>query len=234
MLDGSNKFACEECSKRAQRCRDKKRSSTTAGERNKEGGDDASQDDECKGAEAAKQKEPIRTVYTVATKQLLISLAPPVLTLHLKRFQQARFSLRKITTHVEFPLELNLAPFCSRSGRTRADSEGRVLYSLYGVIHHSGNMNSGHYTAYVKVSEPSVKGLYDSITDMSELVDFIQNMWTGNAETRQPHSTCRHEPAPDGQWYHVSDTSVSPVPETQILKSQAYMLFYRRLPLCSR
>ncbi|XP_068698899.1 ubiquitin carboxyl-terminal hydrolase 16-like isoform X2 [Montipora foliosa] len=234
LLDGSNKFACEECSKRAQRaqgCRNKKGSSTTAGERNKEG---ASQEDECKGAEAAKQKEPIRTVYTVATKQLLISLAPPVLTLHLKRFQQARFSLRKITTHVEFPLELNLAPFCSRSGRTRADSEGRVLYSLYGVIHHSGNMNSGHYTAYVKVSEPSAKGLYDSITDMSELVDFIQNMWTGNAERRQPHSTCRHEPAPDGQWYHVSDTSVSPVQETQVLKSQAYMLFYRRLPLCSK
>ena len=40
LLDGSNKFACEECSKRAQsaqRCRNKKGSSTTAGERNKEG-----------------------------------------------------------------------------------------------------------------------------------------------------------------------------------------------------
>lgn len=58
-----------------------------------------------------------RTVYTVASKQMLISLAPPVLTLHLKRFQQARFTLRKLTKHVDFPLELNLAPFCSRSGK---------------------------------------------------------------------------------------------------------------------
>ena len=79
--------------------------------------------DEPKGAKAVKSSTSKkkdakhRTVYTVASKQLLISLAPPVLTLHLKRFQQARFTLRKLTKHVDFPLELNLAPFCSRSGR---------------------------------------------------------------------------------------------------------------------
>lgn len=56
-------------------------------------------------------------MYTVASKQMLISLAPPVLTLHLKRFQQARFTLRKLTKHVDFPVELNLGPFCSRSGK---------------------------------------------------------------------------------------------------------------------
>ncbi len=86
--------------------------------------------DEPKGAKAGKSsKNKIkdskhRTVYTIASKQLLISLAPPVLTLHLKRFQQARFTLRKLTKHVDFPLELNLAPFCSRSGKV---SEGRWI-----------------------------------------------------------------------------------------------------------
>ena len=83
--------------------------------------------DECKGAKAAKKKETKQqTVYTVATKQLLISLAPPVLTLHLKRFQQARFTLRKLTKPVEFPLQLNLAPFCSRNGKV---SENGTFYS---------------------------------------------------------------------------------------------------------
>ena len=83
--------------------------------------------DECKGAKAAKKKEnKQQTVYTVATKQLLISLAPPVLTLHLKRFQQARFTLRKLTKLVEFPLQLNLAPFCSRNGKV---SENGTFYS---------------------------------------------------------------------------------------------------------
>ena len=63
-------------------------------------------------------------MYTVASKQMLISFAPPVLTLHLKRFQQARFTLRKLTKHVDFPLELNLAPFCSKSGKV---SQGRWI-----------------------------------------------------------------------------------------------------------
>ena len=109
-----------------------------------------------------------------------------------------------------------------------------MLYSLYGIVQHSGNMNSGHYTAYVKVKEAPVKGLSDRITNMNELTDFIRNMWTGKAETKQRNSVFHHEPAPDGQWFHVSDSSVSAVPETKVLKSQAYMLFYGRLPLCGR
>ncbi len=32
----------------------------------------------------------------------------------------------------------------------------RVLYSLYGIVEHSGTMRSGHYTAYVK-SRPSTR-----------------------------------------------------------------------------
>lgn len=54
-----------------------------------------------------------RHVYTNAKKQMLISLAPPVLTLHLKRFQQAGFNLRKVNKHITFPEILDLAPFCT-------------------------------------------------------------------------------------------------------------------------
>lgn len=35
------------------------------------------------------------------------------------------------------------------------DSDGRLLYSLYGVVEHHGNMAGGHYVAYVRV-RPSV------------------------------------------------------------------------------
>lgn len=31
-----------------------------------------------------------------------------------------------------------------------AEENTRVLYSLYGVVEHSGTMRSGHYTAYAK------------------------------------------------------------------------------------
>ena len=118
--------------------------------------------------------------------------------------------------------------------QNRADSEGQVLYSLYGVVQHSGNMNSGHYTAYVKVSEPPAKGLFDKITNMKDLTDFVSNMWTTDTHKKQRNSRTFHEPASAGQWFHVSDSSVSTVPETKVLKCQAYMLFYGRLPLSSR
>ncbi|XP_051722005.1 ubiquitin carboxyl-terminal hydrolase 45 isoform X3 [Ctenopharyngodon idella] len=52
-------------------------------------------------------------VYTSARKQMLISALPPVVTLHLKRFHQAGMNLRKVNRHVDFPLMLDLAPFCS-------------------------------------------------------------------------------------------------------------------------
>ncbi len=33
----------------------------------------------------------------------------------------------------------------------------RVLYSLYGIVEHSGSMRGGHYAAYVKVRTPQRK-----------------------------------------------------------------------------
>ena len=66
--------------------------------------------------------------------------------------QQCGSSLRKINKHVEFPLLLDLAPFCSSSCQTIQPGQDKVLYSLYGVVEHSGRMSGGHYVAFVKVS----------------------------------------------------------------------------------
>nr|XP_058921417.1 ubiquitin carboxyl-terminal hydrolase 16 isoform X5 [Kogia breviceps] len=119
-------------------------------------------------------------VYTNAKKQMLISLAPPVLTLHLKRFQQ-----------------------------NVAEENTRVLYSLYGVVEHSGTMRSGHYTAYAKARSAN--------SHLSNLVlhgDILQDF--------EMEST-------KGQWFHISDTHVQAVPTTKVLNSQAYLLFYERI-----
>lgn len=35
----------------------------------------------------------------------------------------------------------------------------------------------------------------------------------------------------DGQWYYISDSQVSAVSENKVLSSQAFLLFYERLPL---
>lgn len=96
-----------------------------------------------------------KTVYTNATKQFLISSPPAVLILHLKRFQVgARFMFRKIVKTVSFPVLLDIAPFCGSKVKKLPNinpHQKKLLYSLYGIVEHSGGMHGGHYVAYVKV-----------------------------------------------------------------------------------
>ncbi|XP_077976954.1 ubiquitin carboxyl-terminal hydrolase 16-like [Glandiceps talaboti] len=115
-----------------------------------------------------------KIMYTNASKQLLIFHPPPILTLHLKRFQQAGYSLRKVNRHVDFPLTLDLAPFCSENCKDVADGKNRILYSLYGVVEHSGGLQGGHYTAYVKVRQPSQR-----------LLRFVQVIQNGRNPKKQ-------------------------------------------------
>lgn len=86
-----------------------------------------------------------KTVYTNATKQFLISSPPAVLILHLKRFQVGmRGMFRKITKHVEFQTTLDLAPFCASKVKLLSHvrrHQKKLLYSLYGIVEHSGSMH---------------------------------------------------------------------------------------------
>ncbi|XP_006753720.1 PREDICTED: ubiquitin carboxyl-terminal hydrolase 16 isoform X3 [Myotis davidii] len=161
------------------------------------------------GAPKANLKGEKKHVYTNAKKQMLISLAPPVLTLHLKRFQQAGFNLRKINKHIKFPEILDLAPFCTAKCKNVAEESTRVLYSLYGVVEHSGTMRSGHYTAYAKARTANSR-----LSDLVLRGDVPQDF--------EMEST-------KGQWFHVSDSHVQAVPTAKVLNSQAYLLFYERI-----
>jgi len=114
-------------------------------------------------------KRKTKVFYTNATKQFLIKEAPRILTLHLKRFEQRAFNLVRIAKNVSFKATLDLAPFCtsdckigkehkaSKDGENLLKEEEKpskmeVLYDLYAVVVHRGNLNSGHYTAYVKLT----------------------------------------------------------------------------------
>lgn len=146
-----------------------------------------------------------KNVYTDALKQMLISSPPPVLTLHLKRFQQVGYSVCKVNRHVQFPQVLDLAPFCSTNCKGVEEGEVQVLYSLYGIVEHSGTMRSGHYTAFVKTRP--------------------QNHTTLLNGTAAPGETV----PPRGSWFHISDSNVQPVTEAKVQSAQAYLLFYERI-----
>lgn len=182
LLMGNNKLLCEDCTEKKQKCQKE-----TSSAEKKAGG-----------------------VYTNARKQLLISAVPAILILHLKRFHQAGLSLRKVNRHVDFPLTLDLAPFCAASCKNISVGE-KVLYALYGIVEHSGSMRGGHYTAYVKVRVPS-RELSESMTARKPVPGL-----------KEPDSEL------GGHWVHVSDTYVQVVPESRALSAQAYLLFYERI-----
>ncbi|XP_046609099.1 ubiquitin carboxyl-terminal hydrolase 16 isoform X2 [Neodiprion virginianus] len=172
-----------------------------------------------------------KMVCCPSTKQYLISKAPAVLILHLKRFQMQRVVFRKVTKHVAFPPMLDLAPVCR-------GYSGPRLYALYGVVEHSGTLHGGHYVAYVKSRQPlgpnDPRWSFLPDKDTQDTDDGSANINSNDSEGEEAAaifpSTC--EPPP-GRWYFVSDSRyeilVMEVDETRVLQSQAYLLFYERI-----
>lgn len=121
-----------------------------------------------------------------ATTQMLVGTAPPVLVVHLKRFQPGVRG--KIAAHVAFPDRLTLRAFMPRATAATAPT-----YRLCAVVVHrdlAGFVLFGHYVAYVRAS--------------------------------------------DGTWHLADDARVTPVPASQVLAAQAYILVYQQVPARTR
>ena len=56
-------------------------------------------------------------MFADADKRFLIKRLPPVLTLHLKRFEQRGMRATKNNRHVAFPCLLDMAPFCTQDSK---------------------------------------------------------------------------------------------------------------------
>uniref|UniRef100_H3ABN0 Ubiquitin carboxyl-terminal hydrolase 21 n=1 Tax=Latimeria chalumnae TaxID=7897 RepID=H3ABN0_LATCH len=79
-----------------------------------------------------------------STKKLTIQRFPKILVLHLNRFSTTRYSIKKCSVYVEFPLQgLNLRDFAT-------EKAGNAVYNLYAVCNHSGTVHGGHYTAHCR------------------------------------------------------------------------------------
>lgn len=98
------------------------------------------------------------------------------------------------------------------------------MYSLYGVVIHGGSMRGGHYTAYVRVR-----------TEIQ-----LDRIRTSNSETETTDNDVIHHEqqqhlfdyssTENSQWYYISDSHVSKASGDDVLQSQAYLLFYEKLP----
>ncbi|RFU73795.1 ubiquitin thiolesterase [Trichoderma arundinaceum] len=90
----------------------------------------------------------------VATKQVFIESLPPVLILHLKRFQfdAEGHGTVKIWKKIGYPLELEIPrEALSRQKRQNLDDGSMPRYKLISVVYHHGkNASGGHYTVDVR------------------------------------------------------------------------------------
>lgn len=180
----------------------------------------------CTAREKKGQQSSSKMVCTSSTKQYLISQVPPVLILHLKRFQMQRVDFRKVLKHVSFPMLLDLAPVCKGHKKPR-------VYALYGVVEHSGTVHGGHYVAYVKTRlplSPDDPRWSFLPKDKNSKADEESNSSSSDSEGEEASAkaTSVIEPPP-GRWYYVSDSRVSEVDENTVLQRQAYLLFYERI-----
>lgn len=83
-----------------------------------------------------------------AKKGVIFESFPQVLHLQLKRFEYdfQRDMMVKVNDRYEFPEVFDAAPYLSDS----ADKTEPYVYHLHGVLVHSGDMNAGHYYAFIK------------------------------------------------------------------------------------
>ncbi|KAL3335872.1 hypothetical protein AABB24_031873 [Solanum stoloniferum] len=86
-----------------------------------------------------------------AKKGALFIDFPPVLQLHLKRFEydNMRGNDSKINDPYEFPLQLDLDRENGKYLSPEADRTVRNLYTLHSVLVHGGSVTGGHYYAFI-------------------------------------------------------------------------------------
>ncbi|KAK8942800.1 Ubiquitin carboxyl-terminal hydrolase 13 [Platanthera zijinensis] len=87
-----------------------------------------------------------------AKKGVLFTDFPPVLQLHLKRFEYdfMRDTMVKINDRYEFPLQLDLDRDTGKYLSPDVDRSVRNLYTLHSVLVHSGGVHGGHYYAFIR------------------------------------------------------------------------------------
>ncbi|KAI0124385.1 ubiquitin carboxyl-terminal hydrolase [Xylariales sp. AK1849] len=86
--------------------------------------------------------------YQDANKGVIFTSFPEVLHLHLKRFEYdlQRDAMMKVNDRFEFPDTFDAAPYLEKD----ADVSESWIYKLHGVLVHSGDLNAGHYYAFLK------------------------------------------------------------------------------------
>ncbi|KAJ7638629.1 hypothetical protein FB45DRAFT_903402 [Roridomyces roridus] len=178
------------------------------------------------------KSKPKPVIMRPAFKRYLIAVPPPVLVIHLKRFQQVSKTMisfsngfKKLDDYVTFPEMLDVTPFLApkkedyglrgngRTGGAKRKETERCMYRLYAVVVHIGNM--GHYVAFVAL--PTAQ-------------DYC------NHSQGRRHPDAEHQQAPRQNLQRRSGSGRTSVTRLvrlctleEVLKAKAYICMYERV-----
>eukprot|EP01043_Picozoa_sp_COSAG02_P059785 COSAG02_NODE_7680_length_2897_cov_1.318084_2_plen_462_part_00 len=185
-----------------------------------------------------------------AWKGLRLAELPPLLTVHLKRFDIDYTTMRnvKINDRVEFGQTLCFAKTCGADGteathhgldaegwhpvdlpEMRADENAAsaielLEYELYSVLVHAGTATSGHYFAYIKdLSRDSWLKFDDSTVSMASWAD-VESTFGVSAATIPALMGASGSAGVGGGGLFGSSSTIPPV---GLRSTTAYMLTYR-------
>lgn len=185
-------------------------------------------------------------VSSTKTKQIVISRPPKSLAIHMQRsvFDPSTFNMMKNSAPVDFPMTLDLAPWCLGStGSNPLDEKSKLeeewvtdprksmvagdqgssklagpIYELRAVVTHYGRHENGHYICYRKFprQSPPTKVVEDDEPDSK-----------ADAKT-EPRTNEKETDEPEMDWWRLSDHNVSQVSEDAVLNLSpgVFMLFY--------
>merc|ERR1712228_138059 len=141
----------------------------------------------------------IKSFRTNAKKKQFVSRYPNVLCIHLNRLQFGAKDGRYVCFEAVMSLHSNIKDM---DYYHRLCSE----YLLMCVIMHHGSDRGGHYTIYKRringaIGTNEIK--WKSVHELRRIQDY-------------------------SEWYHISDEFVNKVTISQVLRCQAYMLFYQK------
>lgn len=165
-------------------------------------------------ARKKKHADETEVILRDATMRVFVSELPRVLAIHFKRLGRTK----KMTQHIVFDTQLDMLPYVASSVQ-RNGKASSARYELIAVVVHMGGKRGGHYVAYVSRSRSREVGSRRSKQQPQDFEDELA-----------PEANGQGDSGDSRVWYYVSDTLVKRVALEQVLKCEAYMLFYQQLP----
>ncbi|XP_052710859.1 ubiquitin carboxyl-terminal hydrolase 16-like [Crassostrea angulata] len=165
-------------------------------------------------------------------RKMLVFQPPPVLIIHINRYQMNdSHHLTKNSKQMSYFKRLDVSQFCSVANNTMSKED--LFYELYAVVVHTGEISGGHYYAFVNTTrkhdvqrwERLVRKSTGDIDTLKRQAEIILQEKRNIHEMRQERTEEIPEVKPN--WYYVSDQTVTPVSEEDVLSHKdAYILFY--------